>query len=254
MSAAPGKATIAERRQLNLSIDDEHAKQLIAVADAVTDGNKSKALVYLLDTYAGVIVERAAQKKELEERPAPIVQWKQPRLTSELAAFVAGMVRAGNVLEVACEMAGIGPRQRANWLKQGRSDRVHGRESLHADFVANVERAEAECEAEDIARLRKHGNVSWQALAWRLERQHPDRYAQRKRIDGKVQHSVFPVVDWDRLTPAETRTFVELLRKASPEMDDPGVSRAARPALELVPGEVLDVIDGEAVDVTGETE
>lgn len=217
------------------------------MANAIADGSKSAAIEALLDTYAGKLIERHAQAQELANMPAPIVRWKAPKLDSELAAFVAGMVRAGNMPEVACDIAGISPRQRANWLKKGRADRRAGEESIHADFVANIERAEAECEAEDIARLREHGRTTWTALAWRLERQYPDRYAQRKRIDGKVQHSVFPVVDWDRLTASETRTLVELLRKASPDHDEPGVTRTARPAMELVPGDVLEALDGDIV-------
>lgn len=241
-------AKVPDRRQVNLSLDAEHAAQLAAVADAIADGNKSRALALLLDRYAGVLVERA-QQEEKGAALEPVVRWRQPKLTAELAAFVAGLVRAGNMPEVACDIAGVGPRQRANWMKQGRADRTNGRESLAADFVAAIERAEAECEAEDIRRLREHGKTTWTALAWRLERQYPDRYAQRKRIDGKVQHSVFPVVDWDRFTPEQTRTFVELLRIGSPEVDDPGVSRSARPALELVPGDVMEVIEGEATEI-----
>jgi hypothetical protein len=237
---------IPGRRQIGVSLDDEHAVLLGRIADSLTDGRKSLAVELLLDMYGGKILERALQEREIAlAPPLEVTRWQAPKLELAVIAYIAGLVRAGNMPEVACQMAGVPPRLRSQWFKRGRNDRSAGRQSLYADLVAAVERAEAECESEDIARLRAHGRQTWTALAWRLERQYPDRYAQRKRIDGKVQHSVFPVVDWDRLTPAETRMLVELLRKASPELDDPGVSRTARPALELLPA---DVIDGEALD------
>jgi hypothetical protein len=237
-------------RQFTVRLDDDRASLLERIADALADGSKSQGIAALIDLYGGKILERYEQEIEAAKQPPmEVTRWRVPKLSTELIAYMAGLVRAGNMTEVACQMAGISPRQKAAWFKRGRNDRQEGRETLHADFVAALERAEAECEAEDIALLRKHGRTTWTALAWRLERQYPDRYAQRKRIDGKVQHSVFPVVDWDRLSPVETRTLVELLRKASPDLDEPGVSRLARPAMELVPADVVETIDGDFTEL-----
>ena len=213
----------------------------------LTEGSKSEAVGALIDLYGGKILEHIEQEKAIEvaRMPVEVTRWRAPKLSLELIGYMAGLVRAGNMVEVACQMAGLSPRTKTAWFKTGRNHRQEGTESLYSDFVTALERAEAECEAEDIALLRKHGRTTWTALAWRLERQYPDRYAQRKRIDGKVQHSVFPVVDWDRLTPVETRTLVDLLRKASPEGDEQGVSRLARPAMELVPAEVVEAIDAD---------
>lgn len=240
-------AKVPGYRQLNSRISDEHAIMLQQIADNLCQGSKSEAVALLLNMYGGKILERALQEKETEQilLVQTFEKWEPPKLSPELVAYVAGLVRAGNMPEVAFAMAGIPKRLYVQWNKKGRNDRSVGKQSLHADWAAAIERSEAECEAEDIARLRAHGRTSWNALAWRLERQYPDRYAQRKRMDAHVQHSVFPVVDWDRLDPHETRTLVELLRKASPELDDPSLSRMARPAAELVPA---DVIEGEATE------
>lgn len=243
-------ASPAAFRQLNLKLPVDAYDQFVRLAEVLTEGHKAQAFQQLLDTYGGKAIERAQQAKEAENAPLVLVRWNPGRLTPELGGYVTGLIRAGNMPEVACEMAGITKKQRVNWMKRGRADQSQEKQSIYADFVAGIAEAEAECEAEDIARLRKHGKQSWQAIAWRLERQYPDRYAQRKRIDGTVQHSMMPMVDWDRYTPAETRTLVELLRKGNPELDDPGVSRSARPVMELVPADVLEVIDGEAEDVT----
>ncbi len=234
-------------RQFTVRLDDARAVLLERIADAIAEGSKSQGIAALIDLYGGKILERVEQELAIEAGHIPIevTRWKSPKLSLELIGYMAGLVRAGNMVEVACQMAGLSPRTKTAWFKTGRNHRQEGTESLYSDFVTALERAEAECEAEDIALLRKHGRTTWTALAWRLERQYPDRYAQRKRIDGKVSHSIFPVVDWDRLTPVETRTLVDLLRKASPEGDEPGVSRLARPAMELVPAEVVEAIDAD---------
>lgn len=243
MPANPkGRAT----HSVGLRLDEDHVNLLERIAEAIGEGSKSAAVTALVDLYGGKILERYEQEIEAAKQPPmEVTRWRAPKLSTELIAYMAGLVRAGNMTDVACQMAGISPRQKSQWYKRGRNDRQEGKESLYSDFVAALERAEAECEAEDIALLRKHGRQTWTALAWRLERQQPDRYAQRKRIDGKVQHSVFPVVDWDRLSPLETRTLVELLRKASPAQDEQGISRAARPAAELLPAEIAEAVDAE---------
>ena len=241
--AAPA-AKDARTEQFRLSLDKERLALLTRIADSLAEGSKSGAVAALIDLYGGMILERVQQERDLrdvEAAPREVLRWKAPTMSRELIAYISGLVRAGNMPEVAFQIAGVTPRQRNQWLKRGRNDRQTDTQTLFADLVTAIEQAEGECEAEDLQRLRAHGRTSWTALAWRLERQYPDRYAQRKRIDGKVQHSVFPLVDWDRLTPVETRTLVELLRKASPELDDPGVSRAARPAAELLPADVLEI-------------
>lgn len=222
-----------------------HSELIERLAALKFDGNRSQALRHLIDLHAGKEVERAEQAVSTPPAPYEIVRWKSPKLSNELIAYVAGLVRAGNMPEVACNMAGITPRQRSSWMKTGRNDRRDGRESLAADFVGAIAKAEGECEADDIRRLREHGETTWTALAWRLERQYPDRYAQRKRIDGKVQHSLVPTIDYERLSLAETRQLVELLRKASPEADDPSMNRTIRPAIETVPEDIVEVVDGE---------
>jgi len=243
-----------DRQQVSVTMDVTHVRMLdqIANSEAVPTHSRSAAVVLLLDLYGGKILERIQQEAEeskLQPAPVEVTRWVAPKLSRETIAYLAGLIRAGNMPDVAFMLAGVPPRTKTLWLKKGRTDRTEGRQGLHADLVTAIERAEAECEAEDIARLRAHGKTSWTALAWRLERQYPDRYAQRKRVDGHVQHSVFPVVDWDRLSPLETRTLVELLRKASPDLDEPGISRLARPALELVPEDVRDAIEGEWTEV-----
>lgn len=232
-------------RTVAIRLDDEYVDRLVRIAESIAGGSKSRAVEGLIDLHGGKALEAVVLPPAAPDDPPfvprEVVQWRAPKLSVELIAYCAGIVRSGNMPEVAFQLASVPPRLSSTWLKRGRNDRAADRESLYADLVTAIERAEAECEAEDIYRLREHGRQTWTALAWRLERQYPDRYAQRKRIDGKVEHSMLPMIDWDRLTAAETRTLVELLRKGSPEPDEPGLSRTARPALELVPADVIEL-------------
>lgn len=209
------------------------------------------AISHLISVHAGRETERAREPAT----PYPVVRWSQPKLSGsnarELIGYIAGLVRAGNLPDVAASMAGVTSRQLADWRRRGRRDLTNGEETLHADFEANLEAAQAEVEAEDIARIRTAGAGDWRALAWRLSRLYPDRYGERKRVDRTSQVNLVPVIDWERLTIAQTRALVELLRIASPELDDPRVSKTARPALELLPPDVAEAI-GEAPPI-GET-
>jgi hypothetical protein len=213
-----------------------------ALADALFEGNRSAAIGHLIDVHAGREIERAKLEEQERERPSlEIVRVGKARLSKELIGTIGGAIMAGLSTPSALELAGVTEAQWRTWRQKGKKDRGDGKESLHADLVTWILRAEAEQKAENIAAIRKHRDKTWTSAAWLLERMYPDEFGERKRIDGKVQHSFNPLIDYDRLTPSEIKTLVALLRKASPERDDPAVSRSSRPAIELVPEEVLEI-------------
>jgi hypothetical protein len=78
------------------------------------------------------------------------------------------------------------------WLRLGRNQK-RGR---YRDFVNAVDDARAKSEIAAVAGINKAGyGGNWQALAWRLERQFPDRWAlvhrfkvmQEREIDGLLE-------------------------------------------------------------------
>jgi hypothetical protein len=251
-----------ERRRgttITLSREDD---ALLTALSAALGTSRSMAISHLISVHAGRETSRAQQQ---EAKPYPVVRWAKPKLEGErgheLIGYIAGLVRAGAQVKVAASMAGVSARQLGEWQRRGRRDITNGDESIFADFVKNLESAEAEVQVEDIQRIRRAGGVDWRALAFVLQRQYPDLYGERKRIDRTSQVNLVPVIDWERLTIAENRTLVELLRKASPELDDPRLTKTARPALELLPPDMvealsqpdeeappLESIDGELVD------
>jgi hypothetical protein len=79
-------------------------------------------------------------------------------LPPELVATLVSMLRAGNYLEVAARAAGV-PLER-----------------LPAEVRDQVEVARAEAEVRGIDRIAQAAGENWQAAAWLLERQYPDRW------------------------------------------------------------------------------
>lgn len=259
MSAAPDPERDPGRRhKITVSVTRADEDLLEALAAALKC-DRGRAISHLISVHAGRETERVMQA---EASPYPVVRWAQPKLDGErgkeLIGYVAGLVRAGNLVEVAASMAGVTPRQLADWRRRGRADLRAGEQSLFADFVANLDAAQAEVEAEDIQQIRKAGRSDWRATAWHLARLYPERYGERKRVDRTSHVNLIPVIDWDRYTIAQTKQLVELLRIGSPELDDPRITKTARPALELLPPDVMeavgeapplgDVVEGEATE------
>jgi hypothetical protein len=93
-------------------------------------------------------------------------------LTEELIGRVEQMLRAGNYVEVACAAAGVGRRTFYEWLSRGEEETI----GLYKDFHDRVDHAKAEGEARNVALVAKAASTSWQAAAWMLERQYPERW------------------------------------------------------------------------------
>jgi len=91
------------------------------------------------------------------------------RLVDEQAlAQLVGMLRAGNYLDVAAKAAGVPV------------------DELPAELVERLEVARAEGEARGIATIAQAARSTWQAAAWLLERQYPERWGRpAQRADEK---------------------------------------------------------------------
>jgi hypothetical protein len=97
------------------------------------------------------------------------------KLTPEVQATICAMLRTGSYLTVAAEAAGVTTRTVYLWMERGeKPGKVH---KPYRDFKAAVEEALAEGEARNVALIHRAAQKSWQAAAWLLERQHPERWA-----------------------------------------------------------------------------
>jgi hypothetical protein len=157
------------------------------------------------------------------------------KFDDELAERILTALRAGAYIETAANHAGVSRAIFYHWMKQGRS----GVEP-YAKFAADVDQALATAELTDWAFVGKAREKEWAAAAWRLERRHPERYGRRTRVDSNVNVTATPFLDYSKYTPEQLRTLVELLRIGTPSPDDPALGTDGRPALELMPGEIVD--------------
>lgn len=119
-------------------------------------------------------------------------------LTPQLADQLVAMLRAGNYVTVATRAVGISRRTFAEWMQRGRSDKSADAE--FASFRRRVEQARAEAEVRHVAQIAQASADSWQAAAWLLERQHPERWGRvsvRLREEAPPQHEPAAVAPTD---------------------------------------------------------
>jgi hypothetical protein len=93
-------------------------------------------------------------------------------LNAELTDRIAQMLRAGNYVEVACAAVGVNRCTFYDWYARGEE----GVPGLYKDFRERVDQARAEGEARNVALVAKAASRTWQAAAWMLERQYPERW------------------------------------------------------------------------------
>lgn len=97
------------------------------------------------------------------------------KLTPELADAIIESVRAGNYLETAAALHGLSYETVRAWAREG--ERATG--GLKHRFSAALKSASADAEATALKVITEAGKEHWQAMAWRLERRYPKKWALR---------------------------------------------------------------------------
>jgi hypothetical protein len=107
-------------------------------------------------------------------------------LNEELIDRLTAVIRAGSYIYVACAAVGISRRTYTKWMQRGLSDKPG--DVLFRLLRTKVEVAQAEGEVRRVATIAAAANENWQAAAWLLERQYPERWArmsQREQPPGQ---------------------------------------------------------------------
>jgi hypothetical protein len=198
---------------------------------------RSTAICRLLDLHAGVLLEEISSRPEVRFAPE---RSRSRRLSGELVVDVATLVREGMTKADAYRSVGVNEKTARGWEKQGREDRDNGRVSLHADLVSGLDQARAAFNHELIQEARRKGD--YKVLLKLLD---PEQFALPTRSEVDVTHRYQLLLDWDLLSLAESKMLAALMRKASPQEDHAAVTRTARPAIEAVPAEVVEMLDVE---------
>ena len=122
---------------------------------------------------------------------------------------------AGNTVENACVMAGIGESSFYRWMRE--ADEAPEGHPLW-EFQQRVKKAMAVAEHRNIMVIQKAAEKNWQAAAWFLERRNPKEYGrkiavggdpQSSPVGGEVEHSVSKKT----LSQLETMTALENILK-----------------------------------------
>jgi transposase len=98
------------------------------------------------------------------------------KLNDELTRQIARMIRAGNSVEVLCDVVGIGESTFYDWLERGKSDARN--DALYRRFRAAVLKAHGDRERKLVGYIERAArNGSWKAAEWLMKRQEPEQEA-----------------------------------------------------------------------------
>lgn len=112
------------------------------------------------------------------------------KLTEQVIARIVAVLRAGGYPEVAAKVAGISRSTYKNWIKRGDPEGDDPEDAPYRRLRERVDAAQAEGEARNVAIIARAALDNWQAAAWLLERQHPERWA---RISQRPEEAAPPV-------------------------------------------------------------
>ena len=113
------------------------------------------------------------------------------KYSPEVVKRLTDALRGGNTRRASCAVAGIDQTTLANWLKQ------------YSDFSYEVEKAEGEAEARNLAVIQDATKTTWQAAAWWLERKHKAEWSSRVEQTGADGQAVKVIVEYaDKVTDA----------------------------------------------------
>lgn len=141
------------------------------------------------------------------------------KITEELVKTITEYIKAGNYPEVAASLAGVSRATFYNWLKKGHEHKT----GIHHDFLDSIKEAEDYAEAAGVERIRKAGEKNWTALAWWLERKHPERWG--RRSDLKLEHSGGVTQNHGGVVDVQHKLRIP---------DDPDIRRKARDVIKSI--------------------
>ncbi len=131
------------------------------------------------------------------ETPAERRVGRPSKLTPETEERILNAIRCGAPNKVACAAAGIGERTLYQWEEKARDQP----DSEYAQFAQKLTRAREEGITARLAIVMKAAKVDWRAAAWLLERDLPDLFSLKYR----VEHSAAPMSVADALLALRRR-------------------------------------------------
>jgi hypothetical protein len=149
-----------------------------------------------------------------------------PKITPARTKKACEAIAIGVAFEGAAKYAGIPRDTFWRWMRLGRQDDAP---AVYRKFVAAVDDAVSSFEVNCVGKM--FGAEDFRAAKALLAMRFPDRYSERRIIEGTVKHEHALKLDLSRYTPDERRMLTDLLRKGQ---------EADAEVLELGPGDIVE--------------
>ena len=114
------------------------------------------------------------------------------KLDETVTTRILGVLRVGGYPQAAAGVAGIHPKTLARWLARGNPDGSDPADAPYRAFRQRVDQARAEGETRNVAIIAQAAAQNWQAAAWLLERQFPERWARVSQREKDEPASATP--------------------------------------------------------------
>lgn len=134
--------------------------------------------------------EKGGRGDEVESNRDKRITGRPTKLTPERQATIVDLVRKGNYLITACQVAGINKSTFLDWLERGEKDLNNGG-GIYSDFLLAIKKAESEAEAELASMIRETAleKREWLPGMTFLERRHPERWGRKDRSTLVVEET-----------------------------------------------------------------
>ncbi len=108
------------------------------------------------------------------------------KLTPQTMALILAAIKCGASNKIACAAADICPETLYAWKRRGEEEPG----SEYSDFLQQLTRARQEGRIRRLAMIQKAAKFDWRAAAWLLERDLPDEFSMRYKIEHSVSGEV----------------------------------------------------------------
>lgn len=135
-----------------------------------------------------------------------------------LKAFTGALLK-GNHYSTACAYAGINYHTFRNWMHRGEA----AQSGIYFNFFTSVKKALAQAEINSVSKIKQAEDDDWKAAAWMLERRHPERWANTRRIKVEVEKELDKALEFleAKMSPdAYTELLAGLASQGEGEEED----------------------------------
>lgn len=130
-------------------------------------------------------------KRKKKGRPKTIYKTpgRKSKLTYELINELETLVKEGYTNQDCCAVLDINQTTFYNWINRAEevsNDEVELAKSenqIYLELVKTLKRADTQRKNDLKAKIERHGNKQWQALAWILERGYPGEFGKQDSIE-----------------------------------------------------------------------